>query len=263
MFLGIWLSAGSAWFFTDAHPAPTEVLSVPSFAGSFMRCFDFQPFLEEGCVKLWWAVTALLLVALSDVAGVTMGICQRAGLDHHLDKVGKHVFIGCGLSSFAGAISGTCPSIIAAESSAGILEGGKTGLTAVVCGLCFLVASFFVPVFAAIPGFCSAPPLIIVGMFMMAPVGSIQWDNIKEAFPAFMTLVSIPFTYSISNGVVIGVVSSLLIKEVFVPMSGALSVFTGKVNALVFGEKKEGLPPPDGLGMNKKMSLVEVTDAKA
>ncbi|MDI3270215.1 MAG: NCS2 family permease, partial [Bacillota bacterium] len=149
-----------------------------------------------------------------DSLGTIIGTAQRAGIlqeNGSFPRVGKALAVDAAAVS-GGALLGTSTVTAYIESAAGVAAGGRSGLTAVVTGLLFLLAIFFSPLAALIPDAATAPALIIVGVLMMAMVKNIQWDDIGEALPAFLTVVLMPFTYSIANGVAAGLVLYPVLK---------------------------------------------------
>jgi AGZA family xanthine/uracil permease-like MFS transporter len=148
--------------------------------------------------------------------GTLVGTATKAGL---VDKDGKFPGIGKAMLVDAtgvslGALLGTSTITAFVESAAGVGAGGRTGLTAVVCGILFLLALFFTPLAGLIPDAATAPALIIVGALMMESVKRIDFDDFTEALPAFLTIVIMPFTYSIANGISVGLVMYPLLKLV-------------------------------------------------
>ena len=159
-------------------------------------------------------IFAFLFVDLFDTLGTLIGVSTKADM---LDKDGKLPRIKGALTADAlatsiGAVLGTSTTTTFVESASGVLEGGRTGLTAVVTGLLFLVSIFFSPLFLAIPSFATAPALIVVGFYMLANVVKIDFDDMSEAIPAFLCIIAMPFAYSISEGISIGVISYALIN---------------------------------------------------
>ena len=106
---------------------------------------------------------------------------------------------------------GCTPIIVYVEAAAGIAEGGKTGLTAIVTGVLFFISVFFAPLFASIPAIATAPVLMLIGTMMMSQAKKIDWDDMMEAIPVFLTIIMMPFTFSIANGIIFGLSSSLII----------------------------------------------------
>lgn len=161
----------------------------------------------------------LLMVNLFDTVGTLIGLCNKAGL---LDSQGripraKQALFADAVGTTAGALLGTSVVTAYVESASGIASGGRTGLTAVTVAGMFLLALFFAPLFAMIPPAATAPALIIVGMLMMGSVVKINFEDVTEAIPAFLAIVMMPYTYSIAEGIVFGMLSYVLLK-----------VFTGK-----------------------------------
>ncbi|HLS01783.1 MAG TPA: NCS2 family permease, partial [Beutenbergiaceae bacterium] len=124
----------------------------------------------------------------------------------------KTVFSMDGLAAMIGAALGTSTTTAYVESAAGVEEGGRTGLTAITTGLLFLAAMFFWPLIGAVPSAATAPALIIIGALMMSGVMHIDWADIGDSLPAFLTIVGMPFTFSIANGVSYGIIAYALIK---------------------------------------------------
>jgi AGZA family xanthine/uracil permease-like MFS transporter len=116
------------------------------------------------------------------------------------------------IATTAGAMLGTSTTTTYVESAAGVAQGGRSGLTALSVAVCFAVALFFSPLFLSIPAAATAPALIIVGLLMLEPVAKIQWNDYSEALPAFICIVMMPFTYSISNGILLGMIAYVVIN---------------------------------------------------
>ena len=114
------------------------------------------------------------------------------------------------VATTAGACFGTSTTTTYIESASGVAEGGRTGLTSFVIAVCFLVAMFFSPLFLAIPNAATAPVLVIVGVMMTAPVRNIDWEDYSESIPAFLTMLLMPLAYSISDGIMLGMISYVL-----------------------------------------------------
>jgi AGZA family xanthine/uracil permease-like MFS transporter len=134
-------------------------------------------------------------------------------VDEHGDlPQADQAFLADALATTAGAALGTSPVTSYIESATGIEEGGRTGLTAVVVALLFLAALVFAPLFVAVPALATAPALIVVGCFMIEGLREVQWRRLDEAIPAFLTVVAMPFTFSISHGIALGIVSWAALK---------------------------------------------------
>ena len=189
---------------------PSGVFSMPaSVAPTFMK-LDFS---VVGTLNFVVVMFAFLFVDMFDTLGTLIGCASKADM---LDKDGKLPQIKGALFADAvgttvGAVLGTSTITTFVESSSGIAEGGRTGLTSIVAGGLFLIALFLSPVFLAIPSFATAPALVVVGFLMMQQVVKIEWENLVEAIPAFIAIFAMPFMYSISEGIAMGVISYVLI----------------------------------------------------
>lgn len=189
---------------------PTGIVAPPvSLAPTFLQ-FDFQAILS---IDFLVVMFAFLFVDLFDTLGTLIGCASRANM---LDEKGRLPRVkgalmadACGTS--IGACLGTSTISTYVESSAGIVEGGRTGLTAVTTSLLFLVALFFSPLFLAVPGFATAPALVIVGFLMMQQVVKIPWNDIIEAIPSFICIAIMPFAYSIAEGIAFGIISHTIL----------------------------------------------------
>jgi AGZA family xanthine/uracil permease-like MFS transporter len=166
-------------------------------------------------VELIGLVFAFLFVDLFDTMGTFVGLSQRAGF---LDESGQlpranRALMADSVGTVCGGILGTSSVTTFVESASGISAGARTGFANVVTGLLFLVALFFTPVIAAIPPFATSPALVMVGVLMMLPVTQIDWQDISDGLPAFLTLIAIPLTFSISDGLALGFVSYPIVKR--------------------------------------------------
>ena len=157
---------------------------------------------------------SFLFVDLFDTLGTLIGVSSKANM---LDKDGKlprirGALLADAVATSVGAIFGTSTTTTYVESAAGVTEGGRTGLTAIVTGLLFLLALFFSPLFLTIPSFATAPALVIVGFYMMGSVVKIDFNDMTDAIPAFLCIIAMPLAYSISEGIAIGVISWTIIS---------------------------------------------------
>ena len=196
-------------------PAPTSIdsvisLDLPAFTETFME-MDLMGAVHYGLVSVIFTFT---VVELFDNIGTLIGVSRSAGL---MDKDGKIENIdralltdSCG--TMFSAIMGTCTVTSYVESTAGTNAGGRTGLTAVVVGICFILAIVFAPLAGLVPGFATAPALIIVGAMMMKNVLHVNFDDYSDSIPAFLTIVMMPLSYSIANGFGFGFTSFCLLK---------------------------------------------------
>ena len=192
------------------------ILALPPSIGEFnlISAFSSGQMQGIGFFDMAVVVFAFLFVDIFDTIGTVIGVSEKAGM---LDKNGKlpklkEVLLADAVGTTAGAVLGTSTVTTYVESAAGVADGGRTGLTSVVSAALFLLALVFSPIFGAIPSFATAPALIAVGLFMMSAVTKIDFDSFDEAFPAFICIVMMPFAYSISEGLVFGVLSYVLLK---------------------------------------------------
>ena len=189
---------------------PVEALAPTfgklSLSGMFSGSFN-------QIIGVLFSIMSFLIVDLFDSLSVVIGVAPRAGMmkeDGSIPEVGKALRVSAGAAAI-GAVFGTSTvSIYGAESLTGISVGGRTGLTACVTGLCFLLTLFFSPVFLVIPSIAVAPALIIVGIFMMEPLGHLNLGDFTVAMPVFFAILIMPFTYNIANGVLFSVLSYTL-----------------------------------------------------
>ncbi len=188
---------------------PTKVFSLPSLA-VFLQ-LDILGALK---LSLIGPIFALLFTDMFDSISTFLGIATTANL---LDKDGqptnahKALLVDAASTTMSG-LFGSSPGTTYIESAAGIEEGGRTGLTAVVCGLLFLPFMFFSPVLSFIPSVATAPVLVIVGLFMMTGIMKLDWRNYEESLPAFLAFILIPLTYSITQGIIWGLLFYTVIK---------------------------------------------------
>jgi AGZA family xanthine/uracil permease-like MFS transporter len=164
--------------------------------------------------KFFTVFFTFLFVDIFDTVGTLVGVVTKAGLvkkNGEIPKV-KQALIADAVGTVAGAVLGTSTVTSYVESTAGVAAGGRTGLASVATGLLFLLALFFSPVFLLIPSAATAPALIFVGFLMMQAVVNIDFTNPTEGIPAFLTIVMMPFAYSISEGIVYGLLSYIILK---------------------------------------------------
>lgn len=157
---------------------------------------------------------AFLFVDLFDTLGTLIGVSSKADM---LDENGrlpriKGALLADAVATSVGAVLGTSTTTTYVESASGVTEGGRTGLTAMTTGVLFLLAVIFSPLFLTIPSFATAPALIVVGFYMLGAVAKIDFDDLSDAIPAFLTIIAMPLAYSISEGIAIGVISWTLLN---------------------------------------------------
>lgn len=212
--------------FGSLLPDFSNGLAIPSIMPVFGK-LDFS-----GVASLEFAVVvfAFLFVDLFDTIGTLIGVSSKAGM---LDKGGKlprvrGALLADAVATTAGAVLGTSTTTTFVESASGVAEGGRTGLTAVTTAVLFGLALFLSPIFLAIPSFATAPALIVVGFYMLTNVVNIDFNDYAEAIPCYICIAAMPFFYSISEGIAMGVISYV-----------AIHIFTGmkkgrKVSALMY-----------------------------
>jgi len=161
-------------------------------------------------------VLVFLLVVMLDTSGTLTAVAFQGKLLTEDGKLpnARRALTTDAVGSMLGAVLGTSPVTAYIESSAGIQAGGRTGLTAVVVGVLFLLALFFSPIATAVPAYATAPALIFVAVLMVGGLKEINWDDLTEAAPALLTALAIPFTYSIASGIGIGFIAYVAIKAV-------------------------------------------------
>ncbi len=189
----------------------TEVFSVPPSIKPIFLQFEWEHIWTK---DMFVVVFTFLFVDLFDCIGTVIGVANRAGLikaDGKIPRL-KEIFMVDSISTAAGAAMGTSTVAVYVESAAGVNEGGRSGLTAFVTGICFLLALFLAPLFLAIPAAATTPVLVLVGLMMMSSVLKIDFDNYAEAIPAFVCVLLMPLTYSISEGIVLGHLSYIFIN---------------------------------------------------
>ena len=207
--------------------ATTVIGIIMGVADLPSKIFSLPPSLSEVAFKFEWnnvftwkmliAVFTFLFVDVFDTVGTLAGVASKANM---LDKDGKlprveRALAADAVGTVAGACLGTSTVTTYVESAAGVAEGGKTGLTSFSTAVMFILALFFYPLFGIIPPQATAPALVIVGLFMMSPIKDLDLgDDYTEAIPAFLTIVMMPFAYSIAEGIVFGMVSYVILKLV-------------------------------------------------
>ncbi|MDE6209191.1 MAG: NCS2 family permease [Lachnospiraceae bacterium] len=195
---------------------PTSVISfdLSSIGNTFGKVFTDSNISNIKIFDFIIVIFSFLFVDLFDTLGTLIGVSSKANM---LDKDGKlprikGALLADSIATCVGAVLGTSTTTTFVESASGVTEGGRTGLTSVVTGLLFLIAIIFSPLFLSIPSFATAPALIIVGFYMIGNIAKIDFDDMSEAIPAFLCIIAMPFAYSISEGISIGVISYVLIN---------------------------------------------------
>jgi AGZA family xanthine/uracil permease-like MFS transporter len=208
--LGIITITSIAWL-GGISAAPEQFFTVPSLPKETFLALDFSLLFTW---KLLIVILAFLFVDIFDSAGTLIGIGR---LGDFVDKDGdlpkaNQAFAADAVGTTVGAILGTSTVTTYVESATGIEEGGRTGLTAVVVSALFMLSLFMTPLFIAIPAFATAPALLVVGALMMRGAGELDWYQTEDALPAFVTLVTMPLTYSIANGISFGIITWVALR---------------------------------------------------
>ena len=202
----------------------TTLIGIPMGITNIDGIFSIPPSIEPIFMKFEWSniftaematiVFTLLFVDLFDCIGTVIGVTTRANMIDEDGKIPnlKKVFMVDSLSTAAGAAMGTSTVAVYVESAAGVNEGGRSGLTAFTTGICFLLALFFAPFFLAIPAAATAPVLVLVGLMMMSNIWKIDFFDYKESIPAFICMIFMPLAYSISDGILLGHLSYVIVN---------------------------------------------------
>ncbi|MFW5856159.1 MAG: NCS2 family permease [Bacillota bacterium] len=206
--------AATAFGWTNGVTPPLEgVFAMPSMGDWSEVLFelDIGAAIDAGLIGV---LLSFLFVDLFDTAGTLVGVSQQAG---YLDENGDlpkadRALLADAIGTTGGALFGTSTVTTYVESAAGVAEGGRTGLTGVVTSVLFFLALFFRPIVAIVPGAATAPALIIVGTMMMSNITELNWDDFTDILPAFVTMIIMPLTYSISDGIALGFIIYPLIK---------------------------------------------------
>lgn len=201
---------------------PLGITNLPE--GGFLGIFSLPPSVRDVAFKFEWSnvftwdmlivMFSFLFVDIFDTIGTLIGVASKADMldeEGKLPKV-KQALLADAIGTTVGACLGTSTVTTYVESASGVAEGGRTGLTSFTTGILFLLALILSPLFLMIPGEATAPALIIVGLFMMSPIKEIDLTDFTEAIPAFLTIVMMPFVYSIAQGIVFGMVSYAVLK---------------------------------------------------
>lgn len=187
------------------------VISKPESISPIFCKFEFDKIFT---LDMLVVVFTFLFIDMFDTVGTLVGVCTKANM---VDEKGnikriKHAFMADSIATTAGAMLGTSTTTTYVESAAGVAQGGRSGLTAFAVGCCFVIALFFSPLFLSIPSAATAPALVIVGLLMMEPIVKIPFDNFSESIPAFICILMMPLSYSISNGILLGMISYVLMN---------------------------------------------------
>ena len=187
------------------------VVSMPHSLSDIFCQFEWNHVLSLDMVVV---VFTFLFIDMFDTIGTLVGVCTKAniiGADGRIPRI-KEAFMADSIATTVGACLGTSTTTTYVESASGVAQGGRTGLTAFAVAACFAIALFFSPIFLAIPAAATAPVLVIVGLFMMSPIKNIPFDDYAESIPAFVTIIMMPMVYSISDGILMGMISYVILN---------------------------------------------------
>ncbi len=210
--LPIWQITGADG--TVTHSALTvfdRVVDVPPSVAPIFCQFQWSEVLS---LDMLVVLFTFLFIDMFDTMGTVIGVSQKAGMvdeKGNIDGINK-VFMADAIATTCGACLGTSTTTTYVESAAGVGAGGRTGLTAFTTVCCFAIALFFAPIFTHIPSAATTAALVIVGLMMLSPIKQIELDDYSESIPAFLTIILMPLCYSISDGILIGMISYVLIN---------------------------------------------------
>jgi AGZA family xanthine/uracil permease-like MFS transporter len=199
-FLGI-LRGMAAW--------PRAIFSLPHASATWLQ-LDLRGALHLGLLEI---IFVFLFVDLFDNVGTLVGVCEQGGFvrDGKIPRVGR-ALVSDAIGTIFGALTGTSTVTSYIESAAGVAAGARTGLSNIVVAALFLLAAFCAPLAAAIPGYATAPALILVGALMTEAIARVRWSDFTETIPAFVTMLATPLTFSIATGISLGLISYTLVK---------------------------------------------------
>jgi len=194
-------------------PMPEGFFQMPPSVSKVALQFEWNNIFTMDMLVV---IFTFLFVDVFDTVGTLIGVASKADM---LDEEGKlpnasQALMSDAVGTISGAVLGTSTVTTFVESASGVADGGRTGLTALSAAVMFFLALFFSPIFSIIPGEATAPALILVGLFMMSPIKEIDLEDFTEAIPAFLTIVMMPFAYSIADGIVFGMVSYVFLKVI-------------------------------------------------
>ncbi len=187
------------------------VVAMPDSIDPIFCKFEWEHVLS---LDMFVVMFTFMFIDMFDTIGTVVGVSTKAKM---IDEKGNipginKTLMADAIATVAGACFGTSTTTTYVESASGVAQGGRSGLTAFSAAVCFAIALFFSPIFLAIPGAATAPVLVIVGVFMISPIRDIDFENYSEAIPAFITLIAMPLCYSISDGIMLGMISFVLIN---------------------------------------------------
>ena len=189
------------------------VLSTPESIKPIFFQFQFENIWSLDMLAI---VFTFLFIDMFDTVGTLVGVCTKANMVDEKGNISrlKHAFMADAIATTTGAMLGTSTTTTYVESAAGVAQGGRSGLTALIIAVCFAIALFFSPLFLSIPSAATAPALILVGLMMMESITKIPFDDFSESLPAFVCVITMPLTYSISNGILLGMITYVLMNMI-------------------------------------------------
>ena len=189
----------------------TGIVDVPPSVDPLFCKFEFHNIFT---IDMLVVVFTFLFIDMFDTMGTLVGVCTKAGMmrpDGKIPGLNK-AFMADAIATMTGACLGASTTTTYVESAAGVAQGGRTGLTSFATAVCFIIALFFAPLFLSIPAAATTPVLVIVGLFMLSPIKDIDLDDYAESIPAFITIIMMPLAYSISDGILCGLISYVAIN---------------------------------------------------
>ena len=189
------------------------LVALPDSPAPIFCQFEFDKVFTIDMIVI---VFTFIFIDMFDTLGTLVGVCTKADMvdkDGNIERLNP-AFMADAIATTAGALLGTSTTTTYVESATGVAQGGRSGLTALFVGICFAVAMLFSPLFLSIPAAATAPALIIVGLLMLEPVVKIPFDDFSESIPAFICLITMPFTYSISNGILLGMIAYVVMNVI-------------------------------------------------
>ncbi|GMH79623.1 hypothetical protein TrST_g7884 [Triparma strigata] len=252
--IGITILTTIFWFLDSSFP--DKILEFPKLSTSVSDFVDLSYVLDPVHLKVMLpAIASFVFIGIFDVSGVMFGLSALGDLMSPDGTIPGSLwgFLAAAAGTILASLTGCTPIIVTVECAAGIKEGGRTGLTAVVVGVLFLVSIFLAPLLGSVPKGATAPVLMLVGSMMMSESKNINWDDMASAIPAFLTVVMMPLTYSITNGIVFGLISAFCFYFTTGKFFGDLRRWIRKTEEREAGgdEESQGLMP-----MKKSNSFV-------
>ena len=204
----------------------TMVIGIPmgvtEFQGVLSKPESIKPIFFQFQFEHIWSLDMLaivftfLFIDMFDTVGTLVGVCTKANMVDEKGNISrlKQAFMADAIATTSGAFLGTSTTTTYVESAAGVAQGGRSGLTALIIAICFAIALFFSPLFLSIPSAATAPALILVGLMMMESITKIDFSDFSESLPAFVCVITMPLTYSISNGILLGLITYVLLNMI-------------------------------------------------